>query len=105
MRGKIAWKGQGQMRANLLPSGSVGIWRASGPLRPYKFSHGCHIIGILGKGPVHSGGIERNIDALDQGDGYWGASALQGMSHPSILAKQDRLETDIESEDSWAPPY
>jgi hypothetical protein len=54
---------------------------------------------------VHGGGVERYIDALDQGGGYWGARALQGMSHPSILAKQDRLETDIESEDSWAPPY
>ena len=85
--------------------GSVGIWRASGPLRPYKFSHGRLIISVLGKSPVHSGGIKRNINALDQGDWYRWAGALQGMSHPSILAKQDRLETDIESEDSWAPPY
>ena len=105
MRGKIAWKGQGQMRAKLLPSGSVGIWRASGPLRPYKFSHGRHIISVLGKGPVYSCGVKRNINALNQRDGYWWAGALQGMSHPSILAKQDRLETDIEREDSWAPPY
>ena len=93
------------MRAHSRTSGSVGIWRASGPLRPYKFSHGRHIISVLGKGPMHSGGIERNINALDQGDRYRRAGALQGMSHPSILAKQDRLETDIESEDSWAPPY
>ena len=93
------------MRFKKGTSGSVGNWRASGPLRPYKFSHGRHIIGVLGKGPVHSGGVERNIEAFDQRDGNWRASALQGMSHPSILAKQDRLETDIESEDSWAPPY
>lgn len=85
--------------------GSVGIWRASGPLRPYKFSHGRHIVSVLGKSPVHGGGVKRNIDAFDQRYGYLGAGALQGMSHPSILAKQDRLETDIESEDSWAPPY
>lgn len=89
----------------MLPSGSVGIWRASGPLRPYKFSHGRHVIGVLGKGPVHGRCIKRNVDALDQWDWDRGACALQGMSHPSILAKQDRLETDIESEDSWAPPY
>ena len=93
------------MSANTHTSGSVGIWRASGPLRPYKFSHGRHIISVLGKGPVHSGGIKRDINTLDQRGGYLGAVALQGMSHPSILAKQDRLETDIESEDSWAPPY
>ena len=86
-------------------SGSVGIWRASGPLRPYKFSHGRHIIGVLGKSPVYSGGVKRNIDALDQGNWNRLARALQGMGHPSILAKQDRLETDIEREDSWAPPY
>jgi hypothetical protein len=54
---------------------------------------------------VHGRGIKRNVDALDQWDWDRGACALQGMSHPSILAKQDRLETDIESEDSWAPPY
>ena len=93
------------MRFKKGTSGSVGNWRASGPLCPYKFSHGRHVIGVLGKGPVYSGGVERNVDALDQRDGNGRAGALQGMSHPSILAKQDRLETDIESEDSWAPPY
>ena len=81
------------------------IWRASGPLRPYKFSHGRHIVGVLGKSPVYGGGIERNLDAFDGPDRNRWANALQGMSHPSILAKQDRPETDIESEDSWAPPY
>ena len=79
--------------------------RASGPLRPYKFSHGRHVIGVLGKGPVYSCGVKRNVNTLDRKDRNGWACALQGMSHPSILAKQDRLETDIEREDSWAPPY
>ena len=80
-------------------SGTDTIWyrvrlsrkgRASGPLRPYKFRHGRHIISVLGKGPVYSRGIKRNINALDQGDRNRWAGALQGMVHPSILAKQDR---------------
>ena len=71
-----AWKGQGQMREIRRASGSVGIWRASGPLRPYKFSHGRHIISVLGKCPVHSGGVKRDVDALDQGDWNGRAGAL-----------------------------
>ena len=70
-----------------------------------RFSNRRHIVSVLRERPMHSCGVKRNNDALEQWDWNRGAGALQGMSHPSILAKQDRLETDIEREDSWAPPY
>ena len=70
-----------------------------------RFGDSRHVIGVFRERREHRGQVKRNVDAFDRKDRNKGANALQGMSHPSILAKQDRPETDIEREDSWAPPY
>jgi len=56
-----------------------------------RFRDSGHIISVFSERSVHGRGIECDINALDQWNWNLGAGARQGMSHPSILAKQDRL--------------